>query len=350
MGFNTIILFALMSIGVLLITYFASKKTKTAGSFYTAGGGLTARQNGLALAGDFMSASTFLGLIGAFALTGYDAFFLMYGALVSFLVILFLVAEPLRNLGKYTLADMVTARFKYKQVRGVTAFNTMVISIFYMLGQLVAAGALFKLLLGIPYNVSVIVVGIAMLVFVLFGGMTATSWVQIIKAILLVAGTFVLFILVMWKFNFNFIGIFTEMKTATPFGADFLNPGIKYTSGLDATSLTLGLILGTAGLPHVLVRFLTVPNAQVARKSVVWVMWILGAFHIMVIFLGFGAAKLVGSANIIAANPGGNMAGPLLAQISWGRPFVCFHLSCFFRYYSCSCCWNCCYRCNGIFT
>ena len=131
-----------MSIGVIFITYFASKKTKTAGSFYTAGGGLTARQNGLALAGDFMSASTFLGLIGAFSLTGYDAFFLMYGALISFLVILFLVAEPLRNLGKYTLADMLTARFKFKQVRGVTAFNTMVISIFYMLGQLVAAGAL----------------------------------------------------------------------------------------------------------------------------------------------------------------------------------------------------------------
>src|SRR3954468_12306891 len=196
MGVNAIILFVLMSIGVLFITYYASKKTKTAGSFYTAGGGLTARQNGLALAGDFMSASTFLGLIGAFALTGYDAFFLMYGALVSFLVILFLVAEPLRNLGKYTLGDMLTARFKNKQIRGVTAFNTMIISIFYMLGQLVAAGALFKLLLGIPYNVSVIIVGIAMLVFVLFGGMTATSWVQIIKAILLVGGTFIMFLMV----------------------------------------------------------------------------------------------------------------------------------------------------------
>ncbi|AZV41411.1 solute symporter family protein [Peribacillus asahii] len=318
MSLNVIILFVFMSIGVLFITYFASKKTKTAGSFYTAGGGLTARQNGLALAGDFMSASTFLGLIGAFALTGYDAFFLMYGALVSFLVILFLVAEPLRNLGKYTLGDMITARFKYKQVRGVTALNTMIISIFYMLGQLVAAGALFKLLLGIPYNTSVIIVGIFMLAFVLFGGMTATSWVQIIKAILLIAGSIILFVLVMWRLDFNFIGIFTEMKTTTPFGAEFLNPGVKYTSGLEAASLTLGLILGTAGLPHVLVRFLTVPNAQVARKSVVWVMWILGIFHVMVIFLGFGAAKLVGSANIIEASPGGNMAGPLLAQLVGG--------------------------------
>ena len=177
MGLNVIILFAVITVGTLLITYFASKKTKTAGSFYTAGGGLTARQNGLALAGDFMSASTFLGLIGAFALTGYDGFFLMYPALVSFLVILFLVAEPLRNLGKYTLGDMITSRYKFKQVRGVTAINTIVISIFYMLGQLVAAGALFKLLLGIPFNVSVIIVGIGMLAFVLFGGMTATSWV-----------------------------------------------------------------------------------------------------------------------------------------------------------------------------
>ncbi|HZG72034.1 MAG TPA: cation acetate symporter [Chondromyces sp.] len=324
MGLNVIILFAAMTVGTLLITYHASKKTKTAGSFYTAGGGLTARQNGLALAGDFMSASTFLGLIGAFSLTGYDGFFLMYPSLVSFLVILFLVAEPLRNLGKYTLGDMVTARYKYKQVRGVTAINTIVISVFYMLGQLVAAGALFKLLLGIPYNVSVIIVGIGMLAFVLFGGMTATSWVQIIKAILLVGGTFILFMMVMWKFNFNFIGIFSEMKTATPLGADFLNPGTKYTNPWDAASLTLGLLLGTAGLPHVLVRFLTVPNAQIARKSVVWVMWIMGAFHVMVIFLGFGAAKLVGTANIVEANSAGNMAAPLLAQLVGGDLMFAF--------------------------
>ncbi|WP_050615167.1 solute symporter family protein [Bacillus testis] len=318
MGINVIILFAIMSVGTLLITYYASKKTKTASSFYTAGGGLTARQNGLALAGDFMSASTFLGLIGAFALTGFDGFFLMFGALVSFLVVLFLVAEPLRNLGKYTLGDMITTRYKYKQVRGVTAFNTLFISIFYMLGQLVAAGALFKLLLGIPYNVSVIIVGIVMLIFVLFGGMTATSWVQIIKAVLLVGGTFILFCLVMWKFHFNFLDVFTQVKTATPFKGDFLLPGIKYASGWDAASLSLGLILGTAGLPHILVRFLTVPNAQVARKSVVWVMWIMGGFHIMVIFLGLGATKLVGLKSIVEANPAGNMAAPLLAKLVGG--------------------------------
>ncbi|MCM3322613.1 MULTISPECIES: solute symporter family protein [Cytobacillus] len=324
MDIQVIILFSIITIGTLLITYFASKKTKTAGSFYTAGGGLTARQNGLALAGDFMSASTFLGLIGAFALSGFDGFFLMYPALLSFLVILFLVAEPLRNLGKYTLGDMITARYRFKQVRAVTAINTIVISIFYMLGQLVAAGALFKLLLGIPFHISIIIVGIGMLTFVLFGGMTATSWVQIIKAILLVGGTFILFIMVMWQFSFNFIGMFAEMKTATPVGADFLNPGVKYLSGLDAASLVLGLLLGAAGLPHILVRFLTVPNAQVARKSVVWVMWIMGCFHFMVIFLGFGAAKLVGMPSIIEANPAGNMAAPLLAQLVGGDLMFAF--------------------------
>ncbi|MGN1402153.1 MAG: cation acetate symporter [Bacillus sp. (in: firmicutes)] len=326
MDVNIIIMFVIMSAGTLFITYYASKKTKTAGSFYTAGGGLTARQNGLALAGDFMSASTFLGLIGAFALNGYDGFFLMFGALVSFLVVMFLVAEPLRNLGKYTLGDMVTARYKYKQVRGVTAFNTLFISIFYMLGQLVAAGALFKLLLGIPYNTSVIIVGIVMLIFVLFGGMTATSWVQIIKAILLVGGTALLTLIVLMKFDFNIMAIFAGAKDATPFGADFLNPGVKYVSGLDAASLSLGLILGTAGLPHILIRFLTVPNAQVARKSVVWVMWIMGIFHLMVIILGLSAIQLVGMDEIIAANPAGNMAAPLLAQLVGGNlmfAFIC---------------------------
>lgn len=319
-------MFVAMSAGTLFITYYASKKTKSPGSFYTAGGGLTARQNGLALAGDFMSASTFLGLIGAFALTGFDGFFLMFGALVSFLVVMFLVAEPLRNLGKYTLGDMITARYKYKQVRGVTAFNTLFISIFYMLGQLVAAGALFKLLLGIPYNTSVIIVGIVMLIFVLFGGMTATSWVQIIKAVLLVGGTTLLTILLLIKFNFNILDIFAGAKEATVHGADFLNPGIKYVSGLDAASLSLGLILGTAGLPHILVRFLTVPNAQVARKSVVWIMWIMGAFHLMVILLGLGAIQLVGMETIVEANPAGNMAAPLLAQLVGGNllfAFVC---------------------------
>ena len=224
-----------MVIGIFAITRYASKRTKTADAFYTAGGGLTARQNGLALAGDFMSASTFLGLIGAFALTGFDAYFMMYGALISFLVILFLVAEPLRNLGKYTLGDVITSRFNHQTVRLVTASNTIIISLFYMLGQLVAAGSLFQLLLGIPYQTSIIVVGIGMLAFVLIGGMTATSWVQIIKAVLLIIATIILFILVLSHFNFNLLSIFAGVTTATPFGESFLSAGIKYTNGWEAS-------------------------------------------------------------------------------------------------------------------
>ena len=303
----------------LLITYYASKRTNNAGSFYTANGGLKGWQNGFAIAGDFMSASSFLGIIGAIALVGYDGFFLMYGALVSYLVVLLLVAEPLRNLGKYTLADMIAERFRSKRVRGVTAFNALTISVFYMLAQLVAAGALFKLLLNINYEISVVLVGAVMLVFVIFGGMTATSWVQITKAFLLMGGTFLIFIMVMAKFDFNFIRVFEDMKTATPLKEAFLNPGVKYTNGLDAISLTLGLMLGTAGLPHVLSRFLTVPNAKVARKSVVYSIWIIGLFYVMVIFLGFAAAKFVGIADIVAKDPAGNMAAPLLAEMLGGE-------------------------------
>lgn len=315
MNVKVVALFALIVVVTLSITYYASKKTRNANTFYTAGGGLSGWQNGFAIAGDFMSASSFLGLIGAIALVGYDGFFLMYGALVSYLVVLLLVAEPLRNLGKYTLADMIAERFKAKKVRGVTAFNALTISVFYMLAQLVAAGALFKLLLNINYEISVVLVGLVMLIFVIFGGMTATSWVQIIKAFLLLGGTFFVFILVMGKFDFNVMRIFEEMKSATPLNEAYLNPGAKYANGLDAISLTLGLVLGTAGLPHVLSRFLTVPNAKVARKSVVYSIWIIGLFYVMVIFLGFAAAKFVGMTNIMAANPAGNMAAPLLARM-----------------------------------
>ncbi|CEH30896.1 symporter [Aneurinibacillus migulanus] len=319
MDFKVVTLFVLIVVVTLLITYYASKKTNNASSFYTAGGGLTGWQNGFAIAGDFMSASSFLGLIGAISLIGYDGFFLMYGALVSYLVVLLLVAEPLRNLGKYTLADMIAERFQTKKVRGVTAFNALTISVFYMLAQLVAAGALFKLLLNINYEISVVIVGLVMLTFVVFGGMTATSWVQITKAFLLLGGTFLIFIMVMAKFDFNFLRVFEEMKTATPLKEAYLNPGVKYTNGLDAISLTLGLVLGTAGLPHVLSRFLTVPNAQVARKSVVYSIWIIGLFYVMVIFLGFAAAKFVGTTDIVAANPAGNMAAPLLAKVLGGN-------------------------------
>ncbi|MFF3022839.1 cation acetate symporter [Gottfriedia sp. NPDC057948] len=317
-------LFLIIVLGTLVITYFASKKTKDAKDFYTAGGGLTGWQNGFAIAGDYMSAASFLGIAGAIALTGFDGFFYSIGFLVAYLVVLYLVAEPLRNLGKYTLADMIAARFDQRKVRGVAALNTMTISIFYMIAQLVGAGALIKLLLGIDYTKAVLIVGILMTVYVIFGGMRATSWVQIVKAILLMLGTLVISIIVFAKFNFNINEMFSQMRTATPLKDSFLNPGVKYTNGLDTISLNLALVLGTAGLPHILVRFFTVRDAKTARKSVVYATWLIGAFYIMTIFLGFGAAAFVGNSEIIKANPAGNMAAPLLAEVLGGNFLFAF--------------------------
>ena len=302
----------------LVITYFAAKKTTNTSDFYTAGGGLTGWQNGLAIAGDYMSAASFLGIAGMIALAGFDGFFYSIGFLVAYLVVLYIVAEPLRNLGKYTMADMIAARFNDKKVRGVAALNTITISIFYMIAQLVGAGGLIKLLLGIDYVYSVLIVGTLMTVYVVFGGMTATSWVQITKAVLLMIGTFIISIMVFAKFDYSIANMFTHMKTATPIGDAFLNPGNKFKDPLDMISLNLALVLGTAGLPHILIRFFTVKDAPTARQSVVYATWIIGFFYIMTIFLGFGAAAFVGYDNIIAANAAGNMAAPLLAQVLGG--------------------------------
>ncbi|MBH0156078.1 MULTISPECIES: solute symporter family protein [Fictibacillus] len=308
----------------LVITYFASKKTKTTSDFYTADGGLTGMQNGLAIAGDYMSAASFLGIAGTIALSGFDGFFYSIGFLVAYLVVLFLVAEPLRNLGKYTMADMIAARFNDKKVRGVAALNTMAISTFYMVAQLVGAGALIKLLLGIEYIYSVLIVGVLMTVYVVFGGMTATSWVQIVKAILLMLGTFIISVMVFAKFGFSFTEMFNQVKNATPLGESFLNPGNKFKDPLDTISLNLALVLGTAGLPHILIRFFTVKDAPTARKSVVYATWLIGAFYIMTIFLGFGAAAFVGQDQIVAANAAGNMAAPLLAEVLGGEFLFAF--------------------------
>ncbi|MFK9089866.1 cation acetate symporter [Bacillus salipaludis] len=308
----------------LIITYFASKKTKNASEFYTAGGGLTGWQNGLAIAGDYMSAASFLGIAGAVALTGFDGFFYSIGFLVAYLVVLYLVAEPLRNLGKYTFADMIAARFNAKKIRGFAAMNTVTISIFYMIAQLVGAGALIKLLLGLSYTTSVLIVGVLMTVYVIFGGMHATSWVQIIKAVLLMGGTFIISMIVFAKFNWSITDMFDQMKNATPLKESFLNPGVKYKIPLDTISLNMGLVLGTAGLPHILVRFFTVKDAKTARSSVVYATWVIGIFYVMTIFLGFGAAAFVGNSEIVAANPAGNMAAPLLAKAIGGNMLFAF--------------------------
>jgi len=294
MNWTAILLFLAIVGLTLVITFFAARKTKTASDFYTADGGLTGFQNGLAIAGDYMSAASFLGIAGMIALAGFDGFFYSIGFLVAYLVVLYLVAEPLRNLGKYTMADMIAARFNKPRVRGVAAMNAIVISIFYMIAQLVGAGALIE------------------------------SWVQITKAVLLMIGTAIISFLVFARFDFSVFTMFSEVSKATPLGDSFLNPGNKFKLPLDTISLNLALVLGTAGLPHILIRFFTVKDAPTARQSVVYATWIIGAFYILTIFLGFGAAAFVGSDAIIAANPAGNMAAPLLAQVLGGDLLFAF--------------------------
>ncbi|QCR32550.1 cation acetate symporter [Lysinibacillus sp. SGAir0095] len=326
MSITAILMFVAIVGLTLVITWWASRRTSSASDFYTAGGGLKGWQNGLAISGDYLSAASFLGIAGSIALAGFDGFFFSLGYLVAYLVVLYIVAEPLRNLGKFTLADMISARFDAKKVRGTAALSSIVIVLFYMIAQLVGAGALIQLLLGIDYWIAVLLVGFMMTVYVLFGGMTATSWVQIIKACLLMLGTVIISFLVLAKFDFNILTMFSEMTTKTEAGAAYLNPGLKYTNGIDTISMLIALVLGTAGLPHILMRFFTVKDAQTARSSVIWATWIVGIFYVLTIFLGFGAAAFVGKEEIVAANAAGNMAAPLLAQALGGDilfSFVC---------------------------
>lgn len=326
MSFTAIFFFVAIVGLTLVITWWASKRTSSASDFYTAGGGLTGWQNGLAIAGDYLSAASFLGIAGSIALFGFDGFFFSIGYLVAYLVVLYIIAEPLRNLGRFTLADMITARFDKAKVRGTAALSTITIVLFYMIAQLVGAGALIQLLLGIEYWMAVLLVGVMMTVYVLFGGMTATSWVQIIKACLLMLGTVIISFLVLQKFDFSIANMFTQMTTVTEHGQAYLNPGLRYTDGIDTISMLIALVLGTAGLPHILMRFFTVKDAQTARSSVIWATWIVGLFYVLTIFLGFGAAAFVGKDAIVAANPAGNMAAPLLAQALGGDilfSFVC---------------------------
>ncbi|QPA61040.1 cation acetate symporter [Lysinibacillus sphaericus] len=300
MSFTAIFFFVAIVGLTLVITWWASKRTSSASDFYTAGGGLTGWQNGLAIAGDYLSAASFLGIAGAVALFGFDGFFFSIGYLVAYLVVLYIVAEPLRNLGKFTLADMITARFNNAKVRGTAALSTITIVLFYMIAQLVGAGALIQLLLGIDYWVAVLIVGFMMTTYVLFGGMTATSWVQIIKACLLMLGTVIISFLVLKEFGFSIATMFKEMSTVTDNGAAYLNPGLKYTEGLDTISMLIALVLGTAGLPHILMRFFTVKDAKTARSSVIWATWIVGIFYVLTIFLGFGAAAFATILAVVA--------------------------------------------------
>lgn len=314
--------FSVIVFVTLLITYWASRRTNTTSDFYAAGRSISGWQNGVAIAGDYMSAASFLGIAGIIALNGFDGFMYSVGWLVAYLVVLIIVAEPLRNTGKYTLADMLAYRMNKKPVRSVAALSTMTISTFYMIAQLVGAGGIIKLLLGLNYELSIIIIGILMIFYVVFGGMLATTWVQIVKAVLLMVGTFILSFLVLSKFNFSMMEMFNQVSER--YGQDFLEPGKLYKNPLDNISLGLALLAGTAGLPHILIRFYTVPTAREARKSVVWAMFIIGAFYIMTTFLGFGSALLVGQEKIMLADKSGNMSAPLLAEALGGTYFLAF--------------------------
>ena len=306
----------------LAITYWAARRTSTTEHFYVAGRTVTAGQNGLALAGDYMSAASFLGIAGLVSTSGFDGLIYSTGWLVGWPVVLFLIAEPLRNLGRYTFADVVAARLNPVPVRIAAAGGTLATIAFYLIAQMVGAGGLIRLLFGIPYETAVVIVGAAMMAYVLFGGMLATTWVQIVKAFLLLGGAAALALLVLSRFGFDPRVLFAA--AAAKYGAGVLAPGKLVSNPLDAISLGLALMFGTAGLPHILMRFYTVPDARAARKSVFIATGLIGVFYLMTFILGFGAMVLVGPDAIKGVDAGGNMAAPMLAELLGGRPFLGF--------------------------
>jgi cation/acetate symporter len=330
-----LVMFLIFIAITLGITYWASKRSAGSSAYFAASRRITGWQNGIAVAGDYMSAASFLGIAGIIAFQGYDGFMYSVGWLVAYLTVLLLVAEPLRNAGRYTMADVLAYRLKPRPVRAMASISTLTVSTFYMIAQMVGAGALVALLLkdsGITYHTAVVGVGVLMIVYVVFGGMLATTWVQIIKAILLMGGTILLSFLVLAHFHFSFsdffnaIGHVTYHEKGQEVVKDFLQPGLRFKppyGALDLISLGLALIFGTAGLPHILVRFYTVPDAKTARSSVVWAMVLIGSFYIMTTFLGFGAATIVGR-DFISTHGGTNMSAPLLAQALAGNIFFAF--------------------------
>jgi cation/acetate symporter len=317
------ILFFLIIVGLTLaVTYWAARRTKSASEFFAAGRSVGAFQNGLALAGDYMSAASFLGIAGLVAMSGYDGMIYATGWLVGWPALMFLIAEPLRNLGKFTFADVVAFRLRQTPVRVAAAVGGILTLIFYTIAQMVGAGNLVTLMFGIPYNVAVIVVGAVMLAYVLFGGMIATTWVQIIKAILLLFGVTLLTILVLAQFGFSPGALYRAV--AARYGEAALQPGGLVTDPVEAVSLGLALMLGLLGLPHILMRFYTVPDSRAARLSVVYATGFIGYFYLIIPIVGFGASALVGRDVIQAMDRGGNMAAPLVAELLGGTPFLGF--------------------------
>jgi cation/acetate symporter len=321
-------IFALFVVITLFVVIKASRQSQTADQFFTGGRSFSGPQNGIAIAGDYLSAASFLGIAGAIAVYGYDGFLYSIGFLVAWLVALLLVAELLRNTGRFTMADVLSFRLKQRPVRMAAATSTLTVSLFYLLAQMAGAGGLVALLLDIKsksgQSIVIAVVGVLMIVYVLVGGMKGTTWVQIIKAVLLIVGAALMTVMVLAKFGLNFSEILGSAQTAISGSADkavaardVLAPGAQYgastESKINLLSLGLALVLGTAGLPHVLMRFYTVPTAKEARRSVVWAIALIGAFYLFTLVLGYGAAALVGPDRILAAAGGQNSAAPLLA-------------------------------------
>jgi cation/acetate symporter len=320
----SILFFALFVFLTLMITYWAAKKTKTAAEYYAAGRTVTGFQNGLALAGDYMSAASFLGIAGMVSLKGYDGMIYATGWLVGWPALMFLIAEPLRNLGKFTFADVVAFRLKQTPIRIAGAIGGLLVVLAYTIAQMVGAGTLIKLMFGMPYEAAEIIVGCVMLAYVLFGGMLATTWVQIIKACLLLFGVTLVLILGLAKFGFNPGNVYGAVQNLPEIGEAMLRPGGLVTSPIDAVSLGLALMLGLLGLPHILMRFFTVPNAKEARKSVAYATTFIGYFYCIIPVVGFMAAVLVGKGLITKVDKGGNMAALLLAELLGGTPFMGF--------------------------
>ncbi|MEU3020804.1 MULTISPECIES: cation acetate symporter [unclassified Nocardiopsis] len=335
----TMVLFLLTIAGTLAITAWANKRTHTATDFHSGGRGFTATQNGFAIAGDYMSAASFLGIAGMIALSGYDGFLYSIGFLVAWLIALLLVAEMLRNSGRFTMGDVLSYRMQQRPVRTAAAVSTLTVSIFYLIAQMVGAGALIALLLGIQGDqtylgmsgdvakiLGIVVVGLLMVIYVTFGGMKGTTWVQIVQAAFLMISVAFLVLLTLSIYGFSLPELMTQAANSSRVGDEtFLQPGLLYGqevdsavqtmwNKLDLISLGMALVLGTAGLPHVLIRFYTVPDSTTARKSVNWGIGLIGVFYLMTLVLGFGAAALVGYETIQDQNPAGNTAAPMLAE------------------------------------
>jgi cation/acetate symporter len=329
---SAIAMFMVFVLSTLGITYWASRRTKTTADFYTAGGGITGFQNGMAIAGDYMSAATLLGLSSLVYAKGFDGFIYAISFFVGWPIILFLVAERLRNLGRFTFADIASYRLDQNRIRTFAAFGSLTVVCFYLIVQMVGAGQLIQLLFGLEYNYAVICVGLLMMVYVTFGGMVATTWVQIIKACLLLGGGTAMMFLAFGKFNFSFETMFTAAVAAHKTGLKIMAPGSLMADPISAVSLSLGLLFGTAGLPHIMMRFFTVPNAKEARKSVFYATGFIGFFFLVVMILGVASIVIVGQDPQFFENGvvggtllgGGNMPVMHLAKAVGGDLFLGF--------------------------